>query len=244
MPPVNRRLRIRRSADSQELKKGATVERAKHSQKDCHKLGLPFTRLHPRPPGRNARNHPPHHHLRKNSTSKPSKSPSHTPTRHRTSTIFASRMASWSATTKWSTRRPPNGPNPIPGPPADDLMEAVHHFYDEYTSAPKRRSESYTKPPGPAPTAMRLYHEAKSFLKLRANATMGSRQRAATTPSPETVSGVDRSINCSETSSRNYSCHPDRSIGFARRANAEWRDCFSRRPCHNAGVPHSSPPLA
>jgi len=37
-----------------------------------------------------------------------------------------------------------NGPNPIPRPPADDLMESVHHFYDEYYFAPKRRSESYT----------------------------------------------------------------------------------------------------
>ena len=47
------------------IKKGATVERAREFVKDCHDLGLDHPRrLHPRPPRRDQGVHPQHHQLR------------------------------------------------------------------------------------------------------------------------------------------------------------------------------------
>jgi len=76
-----------------------------------------------------------------------------------------------------------------PGLPADDLMEAVHHFYDEYYFRPKAAFRILYKAAWTSADRKRLYHEAKSFLKLRAQRNKWVRdKRAATTPSPETVS--------------------------------------------------------
>src|SRR6266850_272531 len=55
-----------------------------------------------------------------------------------------------------------------PGLPADDLMEAVHRFYDEYYFRPKAAFRILYKAAWTSADRKRLYHEAKSFLKLRA----------------------------------------------------------------------------
>jgi hopanoid biosynthesis associated radical SAM protein HpnJ len=55
-----------------------------------------------------------------------------------------------------------------PGLPADDIMEAVHRFYDEYYFRPKAVYRILRKAVFDSNDRKRLYKEAKSFLKLRA----------------------------------------------------------------------------
>jgi hopanoid biosynthesis associated radical SAM protein HpnJ len=56
-----------------------------------------------------------------------------------------------------------------PGLPADEIMEAVHRFYDEYYFRPKAIYRILRKAAFNGVERKRLYKEAKSFLKLRAN---------------------------------------------------------------------------
>jgi hopanoid biosynthesis associated radical SAM protein HpnJ len=56
-----------------------------------------------------------------------------------------------------------------PGLPADDIMEAVHRFYDEYYFRPKAAFRILRKAAFNSVDRKRLYKEAKSFLKLRAS---------------------------------------------------------------------------
>ncbi len=56
-----------------------------------------------------------------------------------------------------------------PGLPADDIMEAVHRFYDEYYFRPKAVFRILRKAAFNSVDRKRLYKEAKSFLKLRAS---------------------------------------------------------------------------
>src|SRR5271168_4245916 len=55
-----------------------------------------------------------------------------------------------------------------PGLPADDIMSAVHRFYDEYYFRPKAAYRILRKAMFDSNDRKRLYKEAKSFLKLRA----------------------------------------------------------------------------
>ncbi len=55
-----------------------------------------------------------------------------------------------------------------PGLPADDIMSAVHRFYDEYYFRPKAVYRILRKAVFDSNDRKRLYKEAKSFLKLRA----------------------------------------------------------------------------
>ena len=77
-----------------------------------------------------------------------------------------------------------------PGLPADDLMEAVHHFYDEYYFRPKAAFRILYKAAWHHEDRKRLYKEAKSFLKLRAqrNKWVRDKRAAAAAGTPETVS--------------------------------------------------------
>jgi hopanoid biosynthesis associated radical SAM protein HpnJ len=52
--------------------------------------------------------------------------------------------------------------------PADDIMEAVHRFYDEYYFRPKAVYRILRKAAFDSNDRKRLYKEAKAFLKLRA----------------------------------------------------------------------------
>jgi len=55
-----------------------------------------------------------------------------------------------------------------PGLPADEVMEAVHRFYDEYYFRPKAIFRILSKAAFNSVDRKRLYKEAKSFLKLSA----------------------------------------------------------------------------
>jgi radical SAM superfamily enzyme YgiQ (UPF0313 family) len=55
-----------------------------------------------------------------------------------------------------------------PGLPADEILSAVHRFYDEYYFRPKAVFRILKKAAFDANDRRRLYREAKTFLKLRA----------------------------------------------------------------------------
>jgi hopanoid biosynthesis associated radical SAM protein HpnJ len=55
-----------------------------------------------------------------------------------------------------------------PGLPADDILEAVHRFYDEYYFRPKAVVRILRKAAFDGVERKRLYKEAKTFLKVRA----------------------------------------------------------------------------
>jgi len=54
-----------------------------------------------------------------------------------------------------------------PGLPAEEVLDAVHHFYDEYYFRPKAVYRILRKAVFSNSERKRLYKEAKSFLKLR-----------------------------------------------------------------------------
>jgi radical SAM superfamily enzyme YgiQ (UPF0313 family) len=56
-----------------------------------------------------------------------------------------------------------------PGLPADEIMESVHRFYDEYYFRPKAIYRILKKAALNSGERVRLYKDAKSFLKLRAS---------------------------------------------------------------------------
>jgi hopanoid biosynthesis associated radical SAM protein HpnJ len=66
-----------------------------------------------------------------------------------------------------------------PGLPADDIMSAVHRFYDEYYFRPKAIYRILRKSMFDSNDRKRLYKEAKSFLKLRAARNKMVKQHAA-----------------------------------------------------------------
>jgi hopanoid biosynthesis associated radical SAM protein HpnJ len=55
-----------------------------------------------------------------------------------------------------------------PGLPADEILSAVHRFYDEYYFRPKAIYRILRKAAFNGVERKRLYHEAKTFLKVRA----------------------------------------------------------------------------
>ena len=73
-----------------------------------------------------------------------------------------------------------------PGLPADDIMSAVHRFYDEYYFRPKAVFRILRKAAFDSNDRKRLYKEAKSFLKLRAarNKMVKKHQSEAATAEP------------------------------------------------------------
>ena len=73
-----------------------------------------------------------------------------------------------------------------PGLPADDIMSAVHRFYDEYYFRPKAVYRILRKAVFDSHDRKRLYKEAKSFLKLRSarNKMVKQHNAAAATAEP------------------------------------------------------------
>jgi hypothetical protein len=55
-----------------------------------------------------------------------------------------------------------------PGLPADEILDAVHRFYDEYYFRPKAVYRILRKAAFHSGDRKRLYKEAKAFLKTRA----------------------------------------------------------------------------
>jgi len=66
-----------------------------------------------------------------------------------------------------------------PGLPADDIMSAVHRFYDEYYFRPKAVFRILRKAAFDSNDRKRLYKEAKSFMKLRSARNKMVKQHAA-----------------------------------------------------------------
>jgi len=58
-----------------------------------------------------------------------------------------------------------------PGLPAEEILESVHRFYDEYYFRPKAVFRILRKAAFHAADRKRLYHEAKAFLKVRSMRT-------------------------------------------------------------------------
>ncbi len=77
-----------------------------------------------------------------------------------------------------------------PGLPADEILESVHRFYDEYYFRPKAIFRILRKAAFNNEERKRLYKEAKSFLKLRATRHKWVKEKrekeaaASATPNP------------------------------------------------------------
>ncbi len=150
------------------IKKGATVERARAFAKDCNDLGLVDSRrLHPRPAGRDQGVDPQHHQLRQVAGLE---------------TIQVSIAHAYPGTEFYdyakangfitNEKMEDGGGHQMahieyPGLPTDYVMEMVHRFYDEYYFRPKAAFRVVWKAIVNRDVP-RLYVEAKAFLKLRA----------------------------------------------------------------------------
>jgi radical SAM superfamily enzyme YgiQ (UPF0313 family) len=73
-----------------------------------------------------------------------------------------------------------------PGLPADEIMESVHRFYDEYYFRPKAVFRIVKKAVFNSEERKRLYHEAKGFLKLRRNRNRWVKQQRKNAGTPAT----------------------------------------------------------
>ena len=77
-----------------------------------------------------------------------------------------------------------------PGLPADDILAAVHRFYDEYYFRPKAVFRILKKAVFDGSERRRLYKEAKTFLKLRAARNKMVKQHARSATPVEPISGM------------------------------------------------------
>jgi hopanoid biosynthesis associated radical SAM protein HpnJ len=152
------------------IKKGATVERAKQFTKDCHKLGLV---IH----GDFIMGLPGETHQTINNTIKFAKELD-------VETIQVSVAHAYPGTELYDyavkngfmvadNKMVDEGGHQLahiqyPGLPADEILSAVHRFYDEYYFRPKAVFRILKKAAFDGNDRKRLYKEAKTFLKLRA----------------------------------------------------------------------------
>jgi hopanoid biosynthesis associated radical SAM protein HpnJ len=151
------------------IKKGATIERARQFTKDCHKLGLV---IH----GDFIMGLPGETHETINNTIAFAKELD-------VETIQVSVAHAYPGTELYDyavsngfmvgdNKMVDEGGHQLaqiqyPGLPADDIMSAVHRFYDEYYFRPKAVYRILRKAVFDSNDRKRLYKEAKSFLKLR-----------------------------------------------------------------------------
>jgi hopanoid biosynthesis associated radical SAM protein HpnJ len=77
-----------------------------------------------------------------------------------------------------------------PGLPADDILAAVHRFYDEYYFRPKAVFRILKKAVFDGSERRRLYKEAKTFLKLRAARNKMVKQHARSATPVEPIPGM------------------------------------------------------
>jgi hopanoid biosynthesis associated radical SAM protein HpnJ len=152
------------------IKKGATVERAKQFTKDCHKLGLV---IH----GDFIMGLPGETHETIDNTIRFAKELD-------VETIQVSVAHAYPGTELHDyamkngfiaadSKMVDEGGHQLahiqyPGLPADEILSAVHRFYDEYYFRPKAVFRILKKAAFDSNDRKRLYHEAKTFLKLRA----------------------------------------------------------------------------
>jgi hopanoid biosynthesis associated radical SAM protein HpnJ len=151
------------------IKKGATVERARHFTRDCHKLGLV---IH----GDFIMGLPGETHETINRTIAFAKELD-------VETIQVSVAHAYPGTELYDYavkngfmvtegKMVDEGGHQLahiqyPGLPADDILEAVHRFYDEYYFRPKAVFRILRKAVFNGDNRRRLYKEAKTFLKTR-----------------------------------------------------------------------------
>jgi hopanoid biosynthesis associated radical SAM protein HpnJ len=163
------------------IKKGATVERARQFTKDCHKLGLV---VH----GDFILGLPGETHATINNTIAFAKELD-------VETIQVSVAHAYPGTELYDqvvkngnivgdNKMVDEGGHQLaqiqyPGLPADDIMSSVHRFYDEYYFRPKAIYRILRKAMFDSNDRKRLYKEAKSFLKLRAARNKMVKQHAA-----------------------------------------------------------------
>jgi hopanoid biosynthesis associated radical SAM protein HpnJ len=175
------------------IKKGATIERARQFTKDCHKLGLV---IH----GDFILGLPGETHETINNTIAFAKELD-------VETIQVSVAHAYPGTELYDyavsngfmvkdTKMVDDGGHQLahiqyPGLPADDILDAVHRFYDEYYFRPKAAYRIVRKAIFNTADRKRLYKEAKAFLKTRAmrhKYTKDKREKeAAVTPEPVNV---------------------------------------------------------
>jgi hopanoid biosynthesis associated radical SAM protein HpnJ len=171
------------------IKKGATVERARQFTKDCHKLGLV---VH----GDFILGLPGETHETINNTIAFAKELD-------VETIQVSVAHAYPGTELYDhvvkngfilgdNKMVDEGGHQLaqiqyPGLPADDIMSAVHRFYDEYYFRPKAVYRILRKAMFDSNDRKRLYKEAKSFLKLRAARNKMVKQHAAEAAAAEPV---------------------------------------------------------
>ena len=151
------------------IKKGATIERARQFTKDCHKLGLV---IH----GDFILGLPGETHQTINNTIKFAKELD-------VETIQVSVAHAYPGTELYDyavkngfmvgdNKMVDEGGHQLahiqyPGLPADDILSAVHRFYDEYYFRPKAAFRILKKAAFDSNDRKRLFYEAKTFLKLR-----------------------------------------------------------------------------
>jgi hopanoid biosynthesis associated radical SAM protein HpnJ len=151
------------------IKKGATIERARQFTKDCHKLGLV---IH----GDFIMGLPGETHETINNTIKFAKELD-------VETIQVSVAHAYPGTELYDyavkngfmvgdNKMVDEGGHQLahieyPGLPADEILSAVHRFYDEYYFRPKAVFRILRKAAFDSNDRRRLYREAKTFLKLR-----------------------------------------------------------------------------
>jgi hopanoid biosynthesis associated radical SAM protein HpnJ len=171
------------------IKKGATIERARQFTKDCHKLGLV---IH----GDFIMGLPGETHETIKTTIKFAKELD-------VETIQVSVAHAYPGTELYDyavkngfivgdNKMVDEGGHQLahiqyPGLPADDILSAVHRFYDEYYFRPKAAFRILRKAAFNANDRKRLYHEAKTFLKLRSARNKMVKKNAAAAASAEPV---------------------------------------------------------
>jgi hopanoid biosynthesis associated radical SAM protein HpnJ len=170
------------------IKKGATIERARQFTKDCHKLGLV---IH----GDFIMGLPGETHETINNTIAFAKELD-------VETIQVSVAHAYPGTELYDyavkngfmvgdNKMVDEGGHQLahiqyPGLPADDILSAVHRFYDEYYFRPKAVFRILRKAAFDSNDRKRLYKEAKTFLKLRSarNKLVKKHNDAAAAPEP------------------------------------------------------------
>lgn len=174
------------------IKKGATVERARQFTKDCHKLGLV---IH----GDFILGLPGETHQTINNTIAFAKELD-------VETIQVSVAHAYPGTELYDygvkngfmvsgSKMVDDGGHQLvqmqyPGLPGDDILAAVHRFYDEYYFRPKAVFRILRKAAFDGSERKRLYKEAKSFLKLRAARNKMVKQHARTAAPVAPVAGM------------------------------------------------------
>jgi hopanoid biosynthesis associated radical SAM protein HpnJ len=178
------------------IKKGATVERALQFTKDCHKLGLV---IH----GDFIMGLPGETHETINNTIKFAKELD-------VETIQVSVAHAYPGTELYDysvkngfmvgdSKMVDEGGHQLahiqyPGLPADEILGAVHRFYDEYYFRPKAVFRILKKAAFDSNDRKRLYREAKTFLKLRAARNKMVREHSSQVPAQPPAKTAEPSL--------------------------------------------------